>query len=311
MASSIDTKQILTAVAPFLPQAHQATVAISSPGPGVGFWSGASSATAWDGSIYLAYRTRVPVELGRGESVSIARSRDGVQFETIQTIDMSSVDAAGLGRPALVHTPEDTWRLYLSCATTGTKHWRVEMLEAKSPDGLNAATRQVVMPGDQNWGIKDPVVQIQNGFWHCWATFHPLDEPGHEDRMVSRYAMSRDGVEWTWAEGFCLEPRPGMWDARGTRITAVVPLSTGIIAFYDGRASAAENFEERTGVAVGTSPEHFTAIGDKPFAQSEQERGLRYLDILPLADGSYRSYFEVTTNDDSHELRTQTIHPLF
>ena len=37
-----------------------------------------------------------------------------------------------------------------------------------------------------------------------------------------------------------------------------------VIAYYDGRASAAENYEERTGVAVGESPEVLTAIGAAP-----------------------------------------------
>jgi hypothetical protein len=49
------------------------------------------------------------------------------------------------------------------------------------------------------------------------------------------------------------------------------------------------------------------AIGDKPFAQSPNERGLRYFGLLPLADGIYRIYFEVATDNGSHELRTEHI----
>jgi hypothetical protein len=33
----------------------------------------------------------------------------------------------------------------------------------------------------------------------------------------------------------------------------------GVTAYYDGRASAAENYEERTGVAVGAEPAALTA----------------------------------------------------
>jgi hypothetical protein len=305
--NGVAVKEVLATVGRLLPHVDEAEVAIAAPGPGAGFWNGAPSAAEADGYIYLAYRTRQPVELGRGQGVVIARSQDGVHFETIQTIDKASMDAESLERPTLLRTPEGTWRLYLSCATTGTKHWRVELLEAETPDAFNPSTRTVVMPGDQNWAVKDTVIQYRDGLWHCWATFHPLDVIDHEDRMISRYAISRDGVEWEWADGACLEPREGMWDARGARITAVLFTGKFILAFYDGRASAAENYEERTGIAVGTAPNSFTAIGDKPFGQSAQGRGLRYYDLLPLADGTYRSYYEIATGDDSHELRTEHI----
>lgn len=164
-----------------------------------------------------------------------------------------------------------------------------------------------MLPGDDKWAVKDTVIVQRAGLWHLWATFHPLDVPNEEDRMISKYATSHDGLGWTWAEDVALEPREGKWDQRGARITAVHFADDFVLAFYDGRASAAENYEERTGVAVGTSPDSFVAIGDDPFAQSPTGRALRYLDLLPLADGTYRTYYEVATADDSHELRTEHI----
>ena len=76
--------------------------------------------------------------------------------------------------------------------------------------------------------------------------------------------------------------------------------------FCIGRASALENYEERTGIATGTEPTALTPIGDAPSAESPYGGGgLRYLDILPLGDGSYRLYYEMTRPDGSHELRTE------
>lgn len=305
--NGVSVKKAIETARKLLPHLDASEVAVPAPGIGAGFWNGAPSAVEYDGAIYLAYRTRQPVELGRGQGVVIAKSDDGVKFEIIQTISKTKMDAESLERPTLIRTNEGKWRLYLSCATTGTKHWRVELLEADSPDTFDPSTRRVILPGDKDWAVKDTVITYRDNQWHLWATFHPLDIPHEEDRMVSKYATSPDGIDWTWADGIALSPRPGTWDQRGARITAVYFGDDMILAFYDGRESAAENYEERTGIAVGTTPDSFTAIGEEPFAQSPDERGLRYLDILPLADGSYRTYYEVATVDDSHELRTEHI----
>jgi hypothetical protein len=311
MVNGVDVERALALAQKFLPHPADAEVAIPAPGYGEGFWTGAPSAAEHGGYIYLAYRLRHPIELGRGQGVVIARSADGVKFETVTMIPKDAMNAESLERPTLVRTPEGKWRLYLSCATTGTKHWRVEALEANTPAELNPTTRKVVLPGDDNWGVKDTVIVQRDGLWHLWATFHPLDILHEEDRMVSKYATSRDGLGWTWAEGVALSPRGGKWDSRGARVAAVhfAEKERMILAFYDGRASAAENYEERTGLAVGMSPDSFVGIGEEPFGQSPDHRGLRYLDILPLADGSYRTYYEIATDDGSHELRTEHIRP--
>jgi len=79
-----------------------------------------------------------------------------------------------------------------------------------------------------------------------------------------------------------------------------------IAAFYDGRASAVENFEERTGIATGSDPAALAAMGTAAAAESPYAgRGLRYLDVLPLGDGKHRLYYEVTRPDSAHELRTE------
>ena len=74
--------------------------------------------------------------------------------------------------------------------------------------------------------------------WQAWICCHPLDEPGEEDRMTTAYATSDDGLAWEW-HGTVLAGRPGAWDARGARVTAVLPDGT---VFYDGRATKDENF---------------------------------------------------------------------
>jgi hypothetical protein len=287
-----------------LPRWTGAQIVVAPPDSGSGTWAGAPSAWRHGDDNFLAYRLRRPIGEGRGYAVAVARSADGVSFETILTIGKDEMDTESLERPALIRTPDGTWRLYLSCATTGTKHWRVELIEASDPAGFDARQRQVVLPGDEQSAVKDPVIVRHGGQWHLWASVHPLTDPAHTDRMTTGYATSPDGVDWAW-RGTALAPRPGEWDARGVRVTAVRMNGGSVLAYYDGRATAAENYEERTGVAVGRVPAELHAVGSAGVAGSPDGRGLRYLDIVDLGDGRERWYYEVTRPDGAHELVTQ------
>jgi hypothetical protein len=288
-----------------LPLPEKSQLVVAPPESAPGYWAGAPSAVVGDDAIYLAYRLRRPVGTGRGYAVNVARSADGVRFETLLTLTREQFAADSLERPALVRGPDRRWRLYVSCATPGTKHWRVELLEADHPSGFEAARRLVVLPGDAKTGVKDPVIRWTDGFWELWASCHPLADPDEADQMVTNYATSADGLSWTW-HGTALAGRPGCWDARGTRVASVSRSGSTIAAFYDGRASAAENYEERTGIAIGTEPSALAASGTGPAAQSSHAGGgLRYLDVLPLPDGRYRLYYELTRADGAHELRTE------
>ena len=288
-----------------LPRPELGAVAVRPPGTGPGYWAGAPCAVAGDGEIFLAYRLRRPVGQGRGYAIAVARSTDGVSFETLLSIGKNELDTESLERPALVRTPDGRWRLYLSCATTGTKHWRVEVTEAAHPGEFDVRRREVILPGDAKTGVKDPVIRYHDGQWHLWASCHPLADPLQTDQMTTEYATSADGLAWTW-HGTALSGTPGRWDSRGTRVTSVSFGGGTVTAYYDGRATAAENFEERTGVATGTDPAVLTTVSDVPMASSPYAGGgLRYLDLVPLPNGQHRLYYELTEQDGSHALVTE------
>jgi hypothetical protein len=300
-----------------MPRWTGSSVLVAPPGDGAGCWAGAPSAILDRGIVYLAYRLRLPLGDGRGVVNVVARSTDGVAFETVTVVGKERFDCDSVERPALAVTPEGRWRLYVSCATPGTKHWRVEMIEAADPFGLGAAPAVTVLPGDAEYAVKDPVLLYQNGTgdeagcWHLWASCHPLDPPEHADRMETRYATSSDGVTWSW-DGTVLAGRPGAWDARGTRLTWVLPAGDALLASYDGRASAAENWEERTGTARGRRlPDGrygpLSADPAEPLGSPYPPGGLRYLCVLQLPAGGYRLYYEATRPDGAHELRTELV----
>jgi hypothetical protein len=282
-----------------LPGMGRATVAVPAPGTGPGYWAGASSAALdEDGTFVIGYRVRNGHD-GIDQTV-IARSADGEALTTVATLDQSRFGAQWMQRPAVVRTGQGRWRLYICCGTPASKHWWIEVLEADDPAGFASADPRPAFPGDDRTAVKDPIVRQVDGRWEAWVCCHPLDVPGAEDRMSSAYATSRDGLAWDW-HGTVLAGRRGAWDARGARLTCVLPDGR---AAYDGRASAEENWFERTGLAVPTGRDgRFAQVEDSPVID------VRYLDVLPLPEGGFRIWYEARLPDESHELRTELIRP--
>jgi hypothetical protein len=261
---------------------------------GTGNWIGAASALIHDGYILLAYRDRHPVDQGRGNKAYVSRSLldDGITFDVLCSIDKSDMDAESLERPALDVTPEGDWDLYLSCATFNSKHWRIERLRASRPEDFSPATRTTVFPGSAEFGIKDPVL-VRGQDLRIWATLHPLTEgDDNADKMISVDACSGRTV---------MRPDPETWYSRGTRLTAVL----GGYAYFDGRASAAQNFEERTGLARWDGSRYIPEAG--PVSSPFGGGALRYVSAITLPNGNVRMYYECATQYGSHELRTELI----
>jgi hypothetical protein len=187
------------------------------------------------------------------------------------------------------------------------------MLAAPSPDRFGGGRGSAVLPGDDVTAWKDPVV-IQagagrmdegGGEWRMWVCRHDIANPDEADRMESWYATSVDGATWMLRRS-ALSPTEGTWDRRGVRVTAVVPSFDGRrwLAFYDGRASAEENWEERTGfaISVGDEPDRFEAVPGGPLVPTPS---LRYVSPVVTSHGDWFVYYEVARDDGTHELQVQ------
>ena len=297
-----------TATTP-LPDLDHSQVVVPAPDAGPGNWAGAASAFVADGEVYLTYRVRRPLTAGRGVSTVVARSRDGVRFETISEVWRDDFGAESFERPVVVRTPAGGWRLYVSCATPDTKHWWVEAIDADRPEDFATGVRTVVLPGSDTVAVKDPVILVDDtGTWHAWICEHPLTDTGHEDRMSTAYHRSADGLVWE-RHGTVLAPRDGTWDARGARVSSVVSLDP-LVVLYDGRPRAEDNWHETTGVARGVSPGDpgsvLLADDAEPLRSPYSDGACRYATSVTMPDGTLRHYLEVARPDGAHDLVTTT-----
>jgi hypothetical protein len=293
----------MTTLAIPLPALDDPVVVVPAPGAGPGNWAGAASAVLVDGVTWLTYRVRRPLPDGRGIATVVARSDDGVSFEPVCEVFRGQFGAESFERPVVLRRPDGGWRLYLSCATPGSKHWWIEALDADLPEDLPEGTRTLVLPGDHTTAVKDPVITVRNGLWEMWLCEHPLTDPGQEDRMSTSYLTSDDGLDWT-RHGTVLEPTPGTWDARGARVTAVLSHEP-LVVLYDGRPTAEDNWHEVTSVARGDADGALRPAAEAPVLRSPYSDGaFRYASAVPLPDGSTRFYLEVARPDGAHDLVT-------
>ncbi len=291
-----------------LPTYDDSQVVVPAPAPGPGNWSGAASAVLHDGVFWLTYRVRRPLTEGRGVTVVVARSDDGVAFTPVTEVHRDSFGCESFERPVLLPVPGVGWRLYLSCATYDSKHWWVDSLTAATPADLPDGERALVLPGDDAVAVKDPVVthdpsRVEG--WDMWLCCHPLTEPGHEDRMTTRHLTSPDGLVWT-DRGEVLAGRPGSWDQRGARVTTVLPAVDGrpLHVLYDGRPDAESNWHETTGLAVWDGERLVPDDDHGPIASPDSDGAWRYATAVALPDGRTRFYVEAARPDGAHDLVT-------
>jgi hypothetical protein len=120
--------------------------------------------------------------------------------------------------------------------------------------------------------------------------------------MTTAYTTSQDGLSWAPLRTV-LSGREGHWDARGARLTTFLPDGR---AAYDGRATAAENWFERTGFAELAERTSDTVATPDLIPTEDEVLDFRYLEVLP---GTRRVYYEARLPDETHELRTALMEP--
>ncbi|MFF4888263.1 glycoside hydrolase family protein [Micromonospora chersina] len=292
--------------------------------PGAGHWIGCPTVhhEAERGRFLMTYRQRRPrgAAADRGWRCAIATSTDGRAFTDIWSVHKDQLGTASMERFALTPDPAGGWLLYLSYVDPADNRWRIDVLRADEPDRFDIATRTAVLTADRTGteGVKDPYPMWVDGVLHLYVSYAAAETIGADNRArahadadvyVTGVTTFPTGLA-TSTDGASFDFRPDVlpvgagWDRYQARITTVLTMPDGYLAYYDGSAAAAENYEETTGVAVSTDLATWRSLTpDGPLLVSPHASGsLRYADAVPV-DDDIVVFYEYARPDGAHELR--------
>jgi hypothetical protein len=287
-----------------------------------GYWVGCPGAF-WDESErawYLTYRIRRPrgVAPDRGGEVRIARSADLRHWDDVLRITKDQYNSASIERSALHRGRDGVWRYFTSYVDPADGRWCTALMKAAKVEQLDPAKREVIFNAAPLGleGVKDPWVIEVDGVYHLFlsialptartnAASHGTLDIFNTGECVSAtgLAISRDLDKWDW-QGVVLKPDATGWDKYCRRISSVARVGDRWIAFYDGSASEAENYEERCALAVSTNLRDWRSVSPSgPFITSPFASGsARYFDAK-FANGQWHLFYEFARKDGAHDMR--------
>jgi hypothetical protein len=296
--------------APFAPGG--AALVEAPPGTGAGHWAGAPGAFADGDAVYVVYRLRWP-RPRRGAELVIARG-DGTTFTPIWRARREDFTSPSIERCAILRIGH-VWRLYVSYVDGIDGRWRIDVIEASSPEAFDPAGRRPVLDADaaDALAVKDPWLRRVADRWLMFvsygeriATRRSLHESGDAlstgaVKSETGLATSADGLRWTW-EGKVLAAAAKGWDKATARLTTAFRSGDGWVGLYDGASDISENYEERCGMARSSDLRRWERIGSGPAVGAMGGPGtVRYVESVVLGE-RLLFFFERTRADGAHEL---------
>jgi len=301
--------------APFALQ--EAVLVQEPPGFGAGHWAGAPGAFSDGETVYLVYRMRWP-RPRRGGELRIARG-DGARFETIWRATREDFGSQSIERCAILRAGS-TWRLYVSYVDGVDDRWRIDVIEAGTPDSFDPAVRRLALDADMAKAVaaKDPWIRRVDDRWWMFVSYGRRPE-GDERRLHASgdalstgavksqtgLATSDDGLRWKW-EGKVLGAAANGWDKATARLTTAFRSGDEWVGLYDGASDISENYEERCGMARSADLRTWERIGSGPALGAAGGPGtVRYVESVVFGE-RLLFFFERTRADGAHELCTSS-----
>ncbi|MFZ5826539.1 MAG: hypothetical protein ACOY94_19775 [Bacillota bacterium] len=107
----------------------------------------------------MTYRRPRGLGAERGWHCAVAESKDGITFEDIWAVHKDQLGTSSMERFSIMKD-DDRYLLYISYVDPADNRWRIDMLEASSPDQFNVAKLRRLFDGANTGteGVKDPHV---------------------------------------------------------------------------------------------------------------------------------------------------------
>ena len=291
-----------------------------------GYWAGAPGAffAGPNDGWYLTYRIRRPrgVEPDRGGESRIAHSKDLKNWKDVWSVTKDRLNSASIERCALRRGPDGLWHHFISYVDPADGRWCLSVMKARDVASLSLATLQPVFKAKALGleGVKDPWLFEENGTFHMLLSVAlptaATNERSHDTLDIyntgecvsaTALASSRDLSQWDW-KGVIFAPEKPGWEQYCRRINSIIPHDGKYFGFYDGSASSAENYEEKTGLAVSTDLKRWQSLTTSgPLVTSPHGSGsLRYVDAQVVQDKAHL-FYEFARPDGAHDLRLVTL----
>jgi hypothetical protein len=250
----------------------------------------------------------------RGGELRIARG-DGERFETIWRATRDDFGSQSIERCAILRDGR-RWRLYVSYVDGIDDRWRIDVIEAGTPDSFDPAARRLVLGPDMANAIavKDPWLRRVGGRWWMFVSYGVRPEGDERKLHASGDALSTgavksetglatsdDGVRWTWEGGVLAAAAKG-WDKATARLTTAFRGGESWIGLYDGASDISQNYEERCGIAASADLRTWERLGSGPAIGTAGGPGtVRYVESVVFGE-RLLFFFERTRVDGAHEL---------
>ena len=328
LAFSSSLHRVFGALSTFDPE--QSTVIMQPEHSGRGTWIGCPGVLyePQQHRFLMTYRQRRPrgnPATERGWRCAVAASDDGIHFEDVWAVEKSELGTSSMERFCLLPRMEGGYHLYLSYVDPADNRWRIDCVEADSPDSFDVRTARPLLTAASTHteGVKDPYALRVGPAVYLFASCASAEALDRGQRAqahatadifntgvtigLTGLATGLDGRNFEW-QGPVLSVGTG-WDRYSARLNSMVPLAGGAwVGFYDGSAGVEENYEERCGLAMSHDLRHWNRLSTSaPWMVSPHGTGsLRYVDAVPVGQELWM-YFEYARADGAHELRLHKV----
>ena len=295
---NIKTETVWIAVLPIDSSVSKTTIR-EAPGDGEGYWVGGADVVEINGTYYMVYRYRDPVD--RGYMLVIANSSDGLSWTDIKSFNDVDYSYNSFEKASL--TAYNGQVLMLYGADTESSGWTIFKTTAATPEDLTLPGTQVSITG---YSEKDPEIYYDSeaGIYVIGVSTYN-DNPninGHDAAI----AVTNDFTTFTVKISSLVNELiadGNTWAKRAIHIGYITRIGDYYAVFYDVSDDPDDAFLCKLGLALVKTDwsEVIDLTPTAPLWEGYGDGAFRYVSIL-YRDDYYILYGEEGQSDLSHDL---------